>query len=71
VALVAALFGLITLEPAILIGALGVLVGAVVVFGSNTSTLDQAVAATQAAELKRSQLIGQMQLRVVGSPTLH
>jgi hypothetical protein len=71
VTLLAALLGVITLEPAILIGAFGVLLGAVVVFGSNTSTLDQAVNASKAAETARSQLIGQMQLRVVSNPTLH
>jgi len=41
------------------------------VFGSNTSTLEQAKAATRAAELRRSELIGQIDLHVVGGPTLH
>src|SRR5258708_19197614 len=62
----AALLGAITLDPAVLIGAFGVILGGVVVFGSNTSTLDQALAATKAAELRRSELIGQIDLRVVG-----
>jgi hypothetical protein len=69
--ILAALFGAITLDPAVLIGALGVALGGVVVFGSNTSTLEQAKAATKAAELRRSELIGQIDLRVVGSPTQH
>jgi hypothetical protein len=65
--IVAALLGTITLDPALLIGAFGVILGGVVVFGSNTSTLEQAMAATKAAELRRSELIGQIDLRVVGS----
>ncbi|HEY6255785.1 MAG TPA: hypothetical protein VIY51_08330, partial [Xanthobacteraceae bacterium] len=69
--IVAALIGAINLDPAILIGAFGVVLGGVVVFGSNTSTLDQAVAATKAAELRRSELIGKIDLRLVGSPTIH
>ena len=58
--------GAITLDPAVLIAAFGVVLGGIVVFGSNTSTLEQAVAATKAAELRRSELIGQIDLRVVG-----
>ena len=69
--IVAALLGLLSLDPAVLIGAFGVLIGGIVVFGSNASTLEQAKAATKAAELRRSGLIGQIDLRVVGSPTLH
>jgi hypothetical protein len=69
--ILAALIGAITLDPAVLIGAFGVVLGGLVVFGSNTSTLEQAKAATKAAELRRSGLIGQIDLRVVGSPTLH
>jgi hypothetical protein len=66
-----ALFGVVALDPAVLIGAFGVAIGGVVVFGSNASTLEQAKAATKAAELRRSELIGRIDLRVVGSPTLH
>jgi hypothetical protein len=67
----AAVLGVITLDPAVLIGAFGVVLGGLVVFGSNTSTLEQAKAATKAAELRRSELIGQIDLRVVGNPTVH
>jgi len=66
VAIVAALLGAINLDPAVLIAAFGVVLGGLVVFGSNTSTLEQARAATRAAELRRSQMIGQIDLRVVG-----
>jgi hypothetical protein len=61
-----ALIGAITLDPAVLIGAFGVAIGGLVVFGSNSSTLEQAQAATKAAELRRSELIGRIDLRVVG-----
>jgi hypothetical protein len=69
--IVGALFGAVSLDPAVLIGAFGVAIGGVVVFGSNASTLEQAKSATKAAELRRSELIGRIDLRVVGSPTLH
>src|ERR1700730_13866946 len=61
-----ALLGAITLDPAVLIGAFGVALGGVVVFGSNTSTLEQAKAATKATELRRAELIGRIDLRVIG-----
>jgi len=61
-----ALIGALTLDPAVLIGAFGVALGGLVVFGSNSSTLEQAQAATKAAELRRSELIGRIDLRVVG-----
>jgi hypothetical protein len=64
--ILAALLGAITLDPAVLIGAFGIALGGIVVFGSNASTLEQAKAATKAAELRRSELIGQIDLRVVG-----
>jgi len=64
--IVAALLGVVTLDPAVLIAAFGVLLGGVVVFGSNASTLAQARTRTKAAEQRRSQLISAMELRVVG-----
>ena len=67
----AALIGAINLDPALMIGGLGVILGALVVFGSNTSTLDRATAASKAAELRRAQLIGQIDLRLVTSRTIH
>ena len=67
----AALVGAINLDPAFMIGALAVILGALVVFGSNASTRDRAIAAAEAAEQRRAQLIGQIDLRVVTSPTIH
>jgi hypothetical protein len=63
--IVAGLFNVVALDPALLIAAFGILLGGVVVFGSNISTLDQARTRTRAAEQRRSQLIGAMELRVV------
>jgi dihydrodipicolinate synthase/N-acetylneuraminate lyase len=69
--IVISLFDVINLDPALLIGAFGVVLGALVMFGSNKSTLDQAAGASKAAELRRSELIGQIDLRLVPSPTIH
>ena len=66
VSLAAALIGMINIDPAVLIGAFGVMLGGIVVFGSNTGTLEQARAATRTAELRRSELIGRIDLRLVG-----
>jgi hypothetical protein len=65
--IVAALLGLVTIDPALFIAGFGILLGGVVVFGSNTSTLAQASGRTKAAEQRRSQLISAIELRVVGS----
>jgi hypothetical protein len=66
VLIVAGLLGLVMLDPAVLIGAFGIVLGGVVVFGSNASTLEQAKAASNVAELRRSELIGKIDLRLVG-----
>jgi hypothetical protein len=63
--IVAGVFGIVTLDPALLIASFGILLGGVVVFGSNNSTLVQARAKAKAAEQRRSQLIGAIELRVV------
>jgi hypothetical protein len=65
VLIVAGLFGVVMIDPALLIAAFGILLGGVVVFGSNISTLDQARNRTKAAEQARSRLIGAIELRVV------
>ena len=52
-------------DPVALIAAITAVIGGIVLFGSNTSTLQQAAAAVRSAEAERAALIGRMQLRVV------
>jgi hypothetical protein len=42
------------------------MIGGVVLFGSTTTTAKETSAAMQATEAQRAELIGRMQLRVVG-----
>jgi hypothetical protein len=48
------------------IGSIAVVLGGIVSLGSNVSTLRQTMAAISAAEVLRSELIGKIDLRVVG-----
>ncbi len=48
------------------IGSIAVVLGGIVSLGSNVSTLRQTVAAISAAEALRTELIGTIELRVVG-----
>jgi hypothetical protein len=48
------------------LGSIAVVLGGIVSLGSNVSTLRQTEAAIGAAELRRSDLIGRIDLRVVG-----
>jgi hypothetical protein len=58
--------GAIGFDPVAMIGAIAVVIGGTVVFGSNTSTSKQAAVAIKAAEALRAELIGKIYLRVVG-----
>jgi hypothetical protein len=59
-------FGVIRFDPIAMIGAIAVVIGGTVVFGSNTSTSTQAAADIKAAKALRAELIGKINLRLVG-----
>jgi hypothetical protein len=52
------------------IGSIAVLLGGIVALGSNVSTLRQTMTAMSAAEALRSDLIGRIDLRMVGDRTM-
>jgi hypothetical protein len=58
--------GAMSFDPAILIGALAAIIGGVVVFGSNSTTSKQAMAAMKSAETQRAKLIDMIDPRAVG-----
>jgi len=62
--------GLIGSNQVAAIGSIAVVLGGIVSFGSNVSTLRQTTAAMSAAEVLRSDLIGRIDLRVVGDRTM-
>jgi hypothetical protein len=66
VLMLALLLGAIRFNPVAMIAAMTLAIGGIVVFGSNTSTSKQAAADLNAAEMLRAELIGRIDLRVVG-----
>jgi hypothetical protein len=64
--IVGLLFGLIKFDPMVMVGSLTAIIGGIVALGSNRSTSNQKIAAMQAAEAQRAELIGHIDLRVVG-----
>ena len=58
--------GLFGSNPVVAIGSIALVLGGIVSLGSNVSTLQQTMAAMSAAETLRSDLIGSIDLRVVG-----
>ena len=64
------LLGLFGSNQVAAIGSIAVVLGGIVSFGSNVSTLRQTTAAMSAAEARRSDLISGIDLRVVGDNTM-
>ena len=58
--------GLFGSNQVIAIGSIAVVLGGIVSLGSNVSTLQQTMAAMNSAEALRSDLIGRIDLRIVG-----
>ena len=67
--LLAMMFGLLGSNQVVAIGSMAAVLGGIVSLGSNFSTLQQTTAAISAAEALRSDMIGRIQLRVVGGNT--
>ena len=63
------MIGLLGPNQVAAIGSIAVMLGGIVSLGSNVSTHEQTTAAITAAESARSDLIGGMDLRVVGDST--
>jgi hypothetical protein len=68
--LVATTFGFVD-SAAVAIGAIGALLGGIVLYGSNLSTWRQTDEALRATEAHRAELIGKIGLRLVHNRTLH
>src|SRR6266849_4746036 len=65
--MVAAALAPIRLGPTALVGAIAAVLGGIVVFGSNRSTLERTTADMKSAETLRAELIGRTELRVVSA----
>ena len=61
----AAFIGLTNMDPLQLVTILTLIIGGIVFYGSNKSTLDEKQEQIRAAEAKRAELIGTISLRVV------
>jgi len=68
--LLVTMLGLFGSNQVTAIGSIAVVIGGIVSLGSNVSTLRQTMAAMTAAEVLRSELIGRIDLRVVGDRTM-
>ena len=64
------MLGLFGSNPAAALGSIAVVLGGIVSLGSNVSTLRQTMDAISAAEVLRSDLIGRIELRVVGDRSM-
>jgi hypothetical protein len=64
--IIAMTFGAIRSDAIGMVGALAAVVGGTVVYGSNASTAKQTADAMKAAEARRAELIGSIDLRLIG-----
>ena len=62
--------GLLGANQVAALGSIAVMLGGIVSLGSNVSTLRQTEAAIGAAEMLRSDMIGRIDLRVVGGRSM-
>jgi hypothetical protein len=67
----AAIIGAVAMDPLPLLAAIAAMIGGTVVFGSNTTTAKQISATIEAAETRRAELIGHLELRLVGERPKH
>jgi hypothetical protein len=67
------LFWIVSFNPTAFVAATSVVLGGFVLLGSNATTWEQTEASRVAAEAMRADLIGSIELRLVGEdrPTLH
>lgn len=68
--LLVVMLGLLGANQVAALGSIAVMLGGIVSLGSNVSTLRQTEAAISAAETLRSDLIGRIDLRVVGGRSM-
>jgi len=64
--LLAVTVGLIRSDPVYIVGAIAVVIGGIVAFGSNASTLNQTAISLKAAGARRTELIDRANPRVIG-----
>jgi hypothetical protein len=60
------ILGLFGSDPIAIIGSIAAMLGGIVSLGSNVSTLGQTMAAISATDARRKELIGRIDLRVIG-----
>jgi hypothetical protein len=63
--IVVTVLGVVTFDPTPLVGGMTAVIGGIVLFGSNSRTLNDFSAAAVAAEKRRNELIGSLELRAV------
>ena len=68
--LLVVVLGLLSANETVAIGSIAAVLGGIVSLGSNISTLRQTMAAISEAEARRSDLIGMIDLQMVGERTL-